>query len=44
MRFFGKTNIDFMGRRKLWYTISATVILIGIASVAIAYWKVRGYA
>ena len=33
MRLFGKTNIDFMGRRKLWYTVSATVILIGLVSV-----------
>jgi preprotein translocase subunit SecF len=33
MRFFGKTNIDFMGMRKMWYTVSATVILIGILSL-----------
>lgn len=33
MRFFGKTNIDFMGKRKMWYSISATVILIGLASL-----------
>src|SRR5437867_1823315 len=35
MRFFRKTTIDFMAKRKLWYTISASVILIGIGSVAI---------
>jgi preprotein translocase SecF subunit len=33
MRFFGKTNIDFMGRRKLWYSISGSVILIGFVSL-----------
>ncbi len=33
MRFFGKTNIDFMGKRKLWYTVSASVILIGLISL-----------
>jgi preprotein translocase subunit SecF len=33
MRFFGKTNIDFMGKRKLWYTVSASVILIGMISL-----------
>ncbi len=35
MRFFGKTQIDFMGKRKMWYTISVTVILLGILSVAV---------
>jgi len=33
MRFFGKTNIDFMGKRNLWYTVSATIIVIGMVSV-----------
>lgn len=33
MRFFGKTNIDFMGRRKLWYSVSGAVILLGIVSL-----------
>ncbi len=36
MRFFGKTNIDFMGRRKLWYTISLVTIAIGLISL---FWK-----
>ena len=35
MRFFGKTQIDFMGKRRMWYTISAAVILAGIVSVSI---------
>lgn len=35
MRFFGKTSIDFMGKRRLWYMVSASVILIGIASLYI---------
>jgi preprotein translocase subunit SecF len=35
MRLFGKTNIDFMARRRLWYSISATIILIGMISLAL---------
>ena len=34
MRFFGKTNIDFMGKRKLWYAVSASVIVVGMVSLA----------
>jgi len=33
MRMFKKTSIDFMRNRKLWYTISATAILIGAVSL-----------
>lgn len=33
MQFFTKTNINFIGRRKLGYIISATLILIGIVSL-----------
>jgi preprotein translocase SecF subunit len=32
MRFFGKTTIDFMGKRKMWYAISGTIIIIGFLS------------
>lgn len=35
MRFFGKTNIDFMGQRRTWYVVSALVILGGMISLAI---------
>lgn len=35
MRFFGKTSIDFMGKRKMWYMVSATVIVVGMISLAI---------
>lgn len=35
MRFFKKTEIDFMGKRKLWYTISVLLILSGIVSVSV---------
>lgn len=35
MRFFGKTNINFMRPRNFAYVLSAVVILIGIASVLI---------
>ncbi len=35
MRFFGKTNIDFMSKRRMWYSLSAALILIGFASLAI---------
>ncbi len=33
MRFFGKTNIDFMGKRRMWYSISGTVIALGLLSL-----------
>lgn len=33
MRFFGKTNIDFMSKRKLWYSISLTIIGLGLISL-----------
>jgi preprotein translocase subunit SecF len=35
MRLFRKTNIDFMSKRKVWYTISMTVIVIGMVSLAL---------
>jgi preprotein translocase subunit SecF len=35
MRFFGKTSIDFMGKRKLWYTVSASMLVIGMVALAI---------
>lgn len=35
MRFFGATNIDFMGKRKMWYVISASLILVGMISLAV---------
>ena len=34
MRFFGKTNIDFMGKRNLWYLVSGSMIVIGMISLA----------
>ncbi|MGA9118756.1 MAG: protein translocase subunit SecF [Bacteroidota bacterium] len=33
MRFFRKTNIDFMGKRHVWYVVSATLILVGMISL-----------
>jgi preprotein translocase subunit SecF len=33
MRFFGKTKIDFMGKRKIWYAVSISIISIGMISV-----------
>jgi preprotein translocase SecF subunit len=33
MRFIGKTNIDFMSKRKLWYAISLTLIFGGFISL-----------
>ena len=33
MRFFRKTNIDFMGKRHLWYAVSGIVILVGMISL-----------
>src|SRR5260221_280751 len=35
MRFFGKTTIDFMGKRKMWYAISGTIVLRGFLSAMI---------
>ena len=35
MRFFGKTNINFMRPRNIAYVFSAVVILVGLASVLI---------
>jgi preprotein translocase subunit SecF len=33
MRFFGKTNINFLAKRRTWYMVSLTVIVIGMLSV-----------
>jgi preprotein translocase subunit SecF len=33
MRLFGKTSIDFMGKRYLWYTVSTVLILAGMVSL-----------
>jgi len=33
MRLFGKTSIDFMGKRKTWYIVSTVVILVGMGSL-----------
>jgi len=30
----GETSFDFVGRRRLWYTISAVIILVGLVSLA----------
>src|SRR5271169_5005549 len=35
MRFFRKTSIDFMGKRNMWYMISAAVIFAGIISLTV---------
>ncbi len=35
MRFFGKTSIDFMGKRHIWYAVSATVIGLGMLSLVV---------
>jgi preprotein translocase subunit SecF len=33
MRLFKKTNIDFLGKRKVWYLVSSIMVLIGMGSV-----------
>ncbi|MBA4311684.1 MAG: protein translocase subunit SecF [Chlorobiaceae bacterium] len=33
MRFFRKTNIDFLGTRRTWYMVSGVVIVIGMLSI-----------
>ena len=35
MRLFRKTEIDFMGKRRIWYTISALLIASGLISVSV---------
>ncbi len=35
MRFFPRTNVDFIGKRHKWYTVSASLILIGLVTMAI---------
>jgi preprotein translocase subunit SecF len=35
MRFFGKTSIDFMGKRKIWYTVSASMLVLGLIGLTI---------
>ncbi len=35
MRFFPRTSVDFVGKRYLWYSVSASLILIGLITVAI---------
>lgn len=35
MRIFGKTNIDFMGTRRIWFIVSLVVILIGMISLVV---------
>jgi preprotein translocase subunit SecF len=35
MRVFKKTNIDFMGKRRSWYAVSAIVILAGMIALAV---------
>ncbi|HTY11059.1 MAG TPA: protein translocase subunit SecF [Bacteroidota bacterium] len=33
MRLFKKTNIDFMGKRKLWYSLSGLTLFIGLLAI-----------
>jgi preprotein translocase SecF subunit len=33
MRLFKKTNIDFLGKRKIWYTVSSCLVLVGLISI-----------
>jgi preprotein translocase subunit SecF len=35
MRFFRETHIDFMGKRKIWYAVSAGLLLIGLGSILV---------
>lgn len=35
MRLFHQTNIDFMGKRKMWYLMSVATIMIGLLSIFI---------
>ncbi len=33
MRLFKKTNIDFLGKRKMWYVVSTIMMLIGVTGL-----------
>ncbi|MGA7161495.1 MAG: protein translocase subunit SecF [Bacteroidota bacterium] len=33
MRLFKKTNIDFMGKRKIWYSLSALTLFVGLLAI-----------
>jgi preprotein translocase subunit SecF len=33
MRLFKKTNIDFLGKRKMWYVVSTILVLFGMFSI-----------
>jgi preprotein translocase subunit SecF len=33
MRLFKKTNVDFLGKRKMWYIVSAAFMLFGLSSL-----------
>lgn len=35
MRLFHETHIDFMGKRKIWYTVSLVMLVIGFISVLV---------
>jgi len=35
MHFFPRTSVDFIGKRYIWYSVSATLILLGLITVAI---------
>jgi preprotein translocase subunit SecF len=35
MRFFKKTNIDFIGKRKYWYIVSSCILAIGLIATLI---------
>jgi preprotein translocase subunit SecF len=35
MRFFKKTNIDFIGKRKTWYMVSILSVLVGLVALGI---------
>jgi len=35
MRLFGATQIDFMGKRRMWYVVSALIIGAGLVSLAV---------
>jgi preprotein translocase subunit SecF len=34
MRFFPRTSVDFIGKRHIWYSVSASLILIGLITMA----------
>ena len=39
--YHGLTTVDFVGRRKIWFSVSLTIIVLGIASLGVSRIQLR---